>query len=328
MKIVQRVFIYLCSFLILPVLGKGEIFNASLSMDHAAHLSLYSAPCVVGLIDKYQEDSAKVWGATVVLSIMLNSVLRQRFYLAALNSFHELTFMIKRADVPHHSAAWVTEKAQLYFIFISDAEDIRDHIVLFKSLPTYTTYAKIIGLFLGDMTEEQFREQRERATKILFESDFFDIFMMGLKHNSSILQTYTMFPYDNGNCARNVNPVELVDECEFLAKDHTRLQTMEEVFKLSKNRTNMRYVEYKKYFPKLPTELTGCKVNVTTSTFEPYVVVSKKTNLIEKGLEIELMNATFLEKGASLTFIMQDPTLRYQKRSLDNSSVYRAILWK
>lgn len=322
--------LFLSNFLILS--AKATVFNIinqNGKIDILAERTIFSSPCVVGLVNKYLQESYQAYGTTVILSVMSNTTLSQRNYLEALNSFNELTYMVKRPDTFHYSADKLIEKAQLYLMFLSDADDIPMHLKLIKTLQTYNTYAKIIGFLLVDMTDNQFALQRKKAITILFEMDFFDIFIFGLRPNSSVLQSYTMFPYDNGNCARKVNDIELVHECELLVKSEDKPLTVLAALELSQHQSHMRYIEYKKIHPKLPGYIRGCEISVTGTPFEPYVVVSKRTSRIRRGLEVELMNATFHEMGATVKFLTQDPRLRYKKRTLNNeTSVYKAILNK
>lgn len=322
--------LFLSNFLILS--AKATVFNIikqNGKIDILAERTIYSSPCVAGLVNKYLQESYQVYGTTVILSVMSNTTLSQRNYLEALNSFNELTYMVKRPDSFHYSSDRLIEKAQLYLMFLTDADDIPMHLKLIKTLQTYNTYAKIIGFLLADMTENQFAVQRKKAITTLFEMDFFDIFIFGLRQNSSVLQSYTMFPYDNGNCAKKVNDIELVHECEFLVKPEDKPLSVLAALELSQHQNRMRYIEYKKIHPKLPSYIRGCKILVTGTLFEPYVVVSKRTSKITAGLEVELLNATFHEMGAKVKFLTQDPRLRYKKRSLSNeTSVYKAILNK
>lgn len=321
--------ILITHILILPSQANlSNVFEESRQIEDLAKRNLYSSPCVVGLVDKYLEKTTKV-GTTVVLSMMLQSNFPQKYYLEALNSFQEIIFMTKRAKVYHYSISKMIKKADMYIIFLSDADEIPTHLEFLKGLATYNPYAKIIGCFLVDMTDEQFFVQRTKATKIFFEMDFFDIFIFGIRPNSSILQSYTMFPYADGNCARKVNDIELIDECEFLAKSENKLLSISEVLELSQNLSNIKYEEYKKFYPKLPNYIRGCEIPVTTSTFEPYVVTSVKSGRIKRGLEVQLLNTTFHEIGANVKFLSQDPRLRYNRRTMDNrTSVYKAILNK
>lgn len=318
--------ILISTILILP--SQANVFEKSRQIDDLAKRNLYSSPCVVGLVDKYLEKHKKV-GTTVVISMLLQSNFSQKYYLEALNSFQEIIFMIKRPNVYHYSITKMIEQAEMYIIFLSDADEIPTHIKFIKDLPTYNTYAKIIGCFLIDMTEEQFLVQRTKATTILFEMDFFDIFIFGIRPNSSILQSFTMFPYADGNCARKVNNIELIDECEFLAKSEKKILSISEVLELSQNLNNIKYDEYKKFYPKLPSQIQGCEIPVTITPFEPYVVTSARSGRIKRGLEVQLLNITFNEMGANVKFLLQDPRLRYEKRTLDNkTSVYKAIINK
>lgn len=314
-------------------LVQGDVyknFRGDLEGDVLAENSLYSSPCIVSLVQKYLNTNERFGGSTVVLSIMLKSAFGQRYYLEALNDYDGLTYMLKRPERYHYATEKMIEKAQMYLIFLADAEEITIHLKLLTSLLTYNTYAKIIACFLVEMTREEFLKQQKKAFQILFDNDFFDIFVFGMVPGTSILQSYTMFPYDNGNCAKKVNKIELVDECEFLTENFDEMpQSLDEIVELSKNESNMRFIEYKKFYPKIPEHMNGCVIRVTASPFEPYVTLKKYTSAIDKGLEVEMLNATFHEMGANVKFLFQDPRLRYLRRTMDNkTSVYKAIMNK
>lgn len=315
----------LCVFLIIFYI----IFR--IKSDHTAILdqmeddivdsSVLTTPCFITLLKKYMNTENEIKGTTAVISQMIRSAFQQRYLLRGIHQSAFISIIMKKVHVFHYSAEKMIEKSKVYVIFVSKSEDLLEHLPLLEQLPTYNTFAKIIVCFPNAMSSNDFEAQRKQSFKILFENDFFDIFVIGTRYNSTILESYTTYPYDNGNCAEKLGPIQLVDECQLILNNaESPSESIDDMLSQNQNDSIIVLVQHRSFFPKLPEQITGCQIPVTVSNFEPYVVINPVTKKIEKGVEVMIINTTFQELGAKVKFYKQDSKVRYYRTSLDNET--------
>lgn len=307
---------------IFPTKGDRYVILDDLE-DGITDSSVLITPCLIKILKKYiqENDEEVVKGSTAIISQMIHSAFQQRFLLKGIHETEELTILMKQPYLYHYSAKKMIEKSKIYIIFLSNSNEILDHLKLMKRLPTYNTFAKIIVCFPNQMSQSDFERERKKSIEILFGNDFFDIFAIGMKYNTTTLESYTFFPFDNGNCAKKVRNIQLVDKCELVANNTVFLKKNFESFISRKSNTSIiRLTEYRKFFPKLPEHITNCVIPVTVSNFEPYVVVNEETNTIDKGVEVMIINSTFQEMEAKVKFRILDPKVRYYRTSLNNET--------
>lgn len=292
--------------------------------------SLLTTPCFIKLLKKYINKEDEVTGSTAVISQMIRPTFYQTYILKGIHQSEVISILIKKAHAFHYSTERLFVKSKVYVIFLSKAAELLEHLPLLALLPTYSTFAKMIVCFPLKMSTVEFEAEKKEAFKILFDNDFFDIFVIGVRFNSTVLESFTTFPYDNGNCAKKINSIELVDECQLNLKNTANQSiNIDDVLLLIQNESNIRTLEYRKSFPKLPDLLSGCEIPVTVSNFEPFVVIDPVTQKITKGVEVMMINTTYQELGAKVKFYKQDPKVRYYRTSLDNETgVFADILNK
>ena len=239
-------------------------------------------PCVKKLCAKYFKSERALKGSLIIVNINPDASEFQKNLLMALNEDkkHESGVMVKDARKKHWNASHVTEKAKNYFMLVSNSTELSAPIKQLRGLPTWNPLASVVILFTTEIEPDTLEVEVRNVLEELFEKDVLNVNVMAPRYNSSILDTYTWFPYENSQCARKVGKVRLIDECESVKDESDSVKYLfgEQSF-------------YSELFPKIPHEFHNCPLEIGAIISEPYVVGSKDSSIVDNGLEVLMIEA-------------------------------------
>lgn len=257
-------------------------------------------PCVLKLLSIYFKSERALKGSLAIVNLAPDPSLiaRKVLYILNENPKHDLGVMVKDATKFHHSPAHVTEKAQNYFIMVDTSDQLPQTITQLFRLPTWNSLANVVLLFTSLMNETMLEVETQNVLEQLFKKSMYNVNVMSQRTDTFVLQSYTYFPYDDGNCANNVKNVRKIHECI----------NQKEIDEQPDDIVVKPYNQYR--FPKVPRRLHGCQLNVSVVLQSPYVVEAR--GKIESGIEIQMLNMI----GQKLNL---KPTYRIIDEDLSNS---------
>lgn len=289
---------------------------------------LLITPCARQLLAKYANVS-DVEGAMTLFCVMKASAGPQRHLLKQQMENLDMNFMIKKGGQFHYSTHNVIEKARMYVFMVEDASESEANVRLLRTLPTWNAMAKVVVFFPFELAADVFEKQRTATFDYLYGVGFFDIIVMGRVEGRLKIRSYSFFPYDHGNCAREVKHVQLIDECEMHVPADLELDNVKHVETyISRNRDKIVKVkEFRRVTGKLLPKIPGCIVNVSVADFEPYTKIEANKS-ISKGIEVDLMKTVIENKMlGKIRWIPISAERRYLNFSLDNTTgIYADIL--
>ncbi|XP_058056145.1 uncharacterized protein LOC131207544 [Anopheles bellator] len=242
-------------------------------------------PCVRRLCEKYFRSERAMRGSLAIINIKPDA---SAFQLSILKSFnedvrHEMSVMVKDAHRKHWNASHVTEKAKNYLMLVGDSSELAAPIRQLRRLPTWNPLAQVLVMFTTEMTPLVFEIEVRNVLQELFDNSVLNVNVMVQRYNTSVLEAWTWFPYENGGCADNIAQVRLVDECEYVS------EADEEARRDVRWRPLFREVHhFSDYGPKIPKYYNYCPLKISTSIWEPFVVGNESH--IEKGLEVLMLD--------------------------------------
>lgn len=212
-----------------------------------------TTPCILKLSEKYFVSKVKTQGSLVIVNIKPDASFFQRNILNALNENekHDLAVMIKDARVKHWNASHVTEKAKNYLMLLNDKSELKANIKQLHALPTWNPLAQVVIFFLREMEPEELEEQTISVILELFESYVLNVNVMSQRINTSLIQSYTWFPYEKTHCAENLTRLHLIDECEYVVDED---QQTEPHFVVQ---------NFKSAWQKIPDDFHSCPLKVS-----------------------------------------------------------------
>lgn len=234
-------------------------------------------PCVLKLLSIYFKSERALKGSLAIVNLTPDPSLiaLEVLYILNENPKHDLGVMVKDATKYHFSPAHVTEKAQNYFIMVDKADQLPQTIKQLFRLPTWNSLANVVLLFTSLMNETVLEIETQDVLEQLFKKSMYNVNVMSQRIDTFVLQSYTYFPYDQGNCATSVQNVRMLHECT----------NQKESKEQPDNILVKAYNQYR--FPKVPNRLHGCRLNVSVAVQTPYVV--EAGGIIESGIEIQML---------------------------------------
>ncbi|KXJ82458.1 hypothetical protein RP20_CCG013679 [Aedes albopictus] len=271
--------------------------------------------CVKHLCDKYYKSERAIKGSLGLIYLKPDSSL---FQIQLLKSFHEdprheMGIMPKNSRRLHPDASHVTDRAKNYFLMVREASELASHISMFRRLPTLNPLAQVVILFTSEMTPEVFGVEVRKALQKLFDYWFLNVNVMVQRYNTSVLEVWSWFPYENGRCAEEIIDIRMIDECEYVEAEEETEEEEVELVEPDVEYSNETYVNssssnedaslrpkktawmfrethfFSEYEPKLPKYFNNCPLKVSTPIWEPFVVGNETS--VEKGFEVLMIEA-------------------------------------
>lgn len=298
---------------------------------------LETVPCIIRLCELYFKSERALKGSLAIVNLIPNPTLFQRRILELLNQDpkHKLGVMVKDARRPHWNASHVTEKAQNYFMLLSNSSELIDTITQLKNLPTWNPLAQVLILFTNEMDDEYKTLETFSVMQELFQYNVLNVNVMSVRYNTSLIEVVTWFPYEGNSCADRITKIRLIDECEYVeVADMDNSTSLTPSVPTESNTTLIAkkfvYLEkhyHTEYFPKIPKKLHDCPLRIASAVWEPFVVANGSA--VTKGLEV-LMLFTITEKmklQPQFTIVEQEKAHAFLKA--DNvSGLYADLLQK
>ncbi|XP_039445899.1 uncharacterized protein LOC120425434 [Culex pipiens pallens] len=335
--------------------GHGAIYPE----DDTQENLLTVVPCVKRLCEKYFKSERAMKGSLAIINIKPDT---SAFQLNILKSFnddprHEMGVMVKDGRKKHWNASHVTEKAKNYLLLISVSSELDAPINQLRRLPTWNPLAQVVVLFTSEMTPLVFQIEVRNALQKLFENSVLNVNVMVQRYNTSVLEVWTWFPYENGGCADNILNIRLMDECEYVevsmenAADKmdeksefiapeleysnvTAANSSLEVFIEQAEQAGDSFAEtvwlfrekhyFSDYGPKIPKDYNYCPLMISTPIWEPFVVGNETS--IEKGLEVLMIEVITARMKLTPVYRFIDPLRAAATITADNSTGFYADL--
>ncbi|XP_058837724.1 uncharacterized protein LOC131693691 [Topomyia yanbarensis] len=316
-------------------------------------------PCVKRLCEKYFKSERALKGSLAIINIKPDTSIFQLNILKSFNDDprHEMGVMVKDGRKKHWNASHVTEKAKNYLLLITDSSELDAPINQLRRLPTWNPLAQVVVLFTSEMTPLVFEIEVRNALQKLFEHSVLNVNVMVQRYGTSVLEVWTWFPYENGECADDIAKIRLIDECEYV---EVPLDNLEETIGNTEftnpefehvNATQANYsvenleVEQssvlpmiqletvwmfrEKHFfsdfgPKIPKDYNYCPLKISTVVWEPFVVGNE--TVIEKGLEVLMIEAITARMKLTPVYEVIDPGRATARITADNQTGFYADL--
>lgn len=283
---------------------------------------LLMTPCIRQLMVKYSNESESE-GAMTVLNVLHQSAGSQRQLLKMLMENLDMNFMIKRSRTLHYSPRKVIEKARMYCFLVVDASENEANVEMLRPLPTWNMMAKALVVFPFEMNRPTLMAQVTKSIKYLYETvGFYDVVVLGRELNSLKILSFSFFPYDRGNCAKEVKHIQLVDECEMVPPPGLELNNFEKVntYVHSNLKDLLKMTEHRSTTGKVIPRISGCPINVSLSDFEPFAKI-EPNKTISKGIEVNIIKVVLEEKlKAIVGWVPITPEVRYANFTVSNES--------
>lgn len=323
--------------------ARGDIFPE----DDSQESLLAVVPCVKRLCEKYFKTIRAMKGSLVIINIKPDT---STFQLNILKSFnhdprHEMGVMVKDGRKKHWNASHVTEKAKNYLLLVGDSSELDAPINQLRRLPTWNPLAQVIVVFTSEMTPLISDIEIRNALQKLFEHSVLNVNVMIQRYNTSVLEVWTWFPYENGGCADNIAEIRLIDECEnvpspiiyFSDVEYLNETTESDVSDDVYNPTSVPLAADQKFIwmfrekhyasdfgPKVPIDYNSCPLKTTTSIWEPFVVGNE--TFIEKGLEVLMIETITARMKLTPVYTILDPQRASARITADNNTGFYADL--
>lgn len=241
--------------------------------------NLQFIPCILDLSEKYFRSNQKVKGSLIIINFTPNDSEFQKIILKRFNENeeHEYSLMAKYALLPHKNASHVTDKAKNYFFIIEKSNEISAILIQLRGLPTWNPFAKILVLLIRSMplSLTTLHEEFIEIFSILLRKTMLNANVMYVTLKNSI-EVVTWFPYENDNCAKQIDHVEIIDQCEVIYNKDFSSSTV-------KYRTFMDKID------KIPSDLHNCPLMIATSDWPPFTIYNDKEKRFVRGVEIEML---------------------------------------
>lgn len=299
----------------------NEIVAEQIQREYNTPLLMTS--CVRQLMLKYS-NASQGEGAMTILTVLHQSAGAQRNLIRSLMENVDLNFMIKKSHRYHYSTHAVIEKSKMYTFLTVDASDLEGVVALLRTLPTWNALAKVLVIFPFELAEDELKVQVERSLRYLFEEvGFFDVIVIAREINTMRVVAYTFFPYDNNNCAKEVNNIEVIDECEVMVPaylDLTDYRAVEKYINENKEKGFFTMTEHRNGSGKVPDEIPGCNITISVADFSPFAKI-EKNQTVERGIEVNLIKTVAETKlNAKIKWALISPKVRYSNFTVSNET--------
>lgn len=133
--------------------------------------------------------------------------------------------------------------------------------------------------------------------------------VISYRYNSNVVQSHTFYPYDGVNCAKYVTELYLIEECEY--SDETPFAPIITVVDELK--------------PKIPNDLHGCEMHISSSIIEPFVFYDTESNSFNTGVEV-LMTKTIAEALKMTPVFTRNNDTRENRVVSNDTGIYANLL--
>lgn len=176
-------------------------------------------------------------------------------------------------------------------------------------LPTWNPLAQVVALFINTYDEAELLTRMTNIFQTFLNRRMVNVNIISYRYNSTIVQAHTFYPYDEDNCGTNIVDLHLLEECEY--SDETPFDPVITI--------NERLQ------PKIPSNLHGCELHITSSVNEPFVFYDKYENAFNMGLEV-LMIRTIAEALKMRPIFQLINETRENREVSNETGIYSTLL--
>lgn len=146
-------------------------------------------------------------------------------------------------------------------------------------MPTWNPLAQVVALFINTYEDDELLEQMRSILQLFLSRHLINVNVISYRFNTNIVQAHTFYPYGENNCAKDVMDLHLIEECEY--SDETPFDPI--------------LTTVNKLQLKIPSNLHGCEMTISSSVIEPFVFYNKESDSFNMGTEV-LMMRTIAER--------------------------------
>lgn len=175
-------------------------------------------------------------------------------------------------------------------------------------LPTWNPLAQVVALFINTYEDEELLSLMRSILQLFLNRHMINVNVISYRINTNIVQAHTFYPYDEDNCAKNVEHLHLIEECEYDDERpfHPKLQLINQLRS------------------KIPNNLHGCQMHIASSIIEPFVIFNEDTNSFD-GMEV-LMIRTIAESLKMRSIFQYINETRENREVSNETGIYSTLL--
>lgn len=176
-------------------------------------------------------------------------------------------------------------------------------------MPTWNPLAQVVALFINTYPDDELLQRMKEILRIFLSRRLINVNVISYRENSNIVQAHTFYPYEDENCATDVDRLHLIEECEYFDE-----RPFDPKFKIKHELQ-----------PKIPNNLHGCAMSIASSINEPYVFYDDKTESFDIGLEVLMLRT--IAQSLKMTPVFQQINGGRENREVSNETgIYSTLL--
>lgn len=184
-----------------------------------------------------------------------------------------------------------------------------DFIFYRNRLPTWNPLAQVVALFINTYPDDELLQRITEILRIFLSRHLINVNVISYREHSNIVQAHTFYPYDDENCATDVDRLHLIEECEY-----SDLRPFEPEMKIKH-----------KLRPKIPNNMHGCPMNIAASINEPYVFYDEVGDRFQEGMEVKMVQT--IAKALKMTAVFHRISGGRENREVSNETgIYSTLL--
>lgn len=184
-----------------------------------------------------------------------------------------------------------------------------DFISYRNRLPTWNPLAQVVALFINTYPDDELLQRITQILRTFLSRHLTNVNVISYRKHSNIVQAHTFYPYDDENCATDVDQLDLIEECEY--SDERPFEPKIEI------KHELR--------PKIPNNMHGCPMNIAASTNEPYVFYDEEADQFDEGMEVKMIQT--IAKALKMTAVFHRISGGRENREVSNETgIYSTLL--
>lgn len=144
----------------------------------------------------------------------------------------------------------------------------------------------MVALYVNTYEDEELMKSMKSILQFFLDRHMINVNVISYRSNTNIVQAHTFYPYDEENCATEIQQMHLIEECEYL--DERPFDP--EITIKHDLRT------------KIPNDLHGCEMHIASSINEPYVFYDQDSGTFDIGLEVLMIRTIAQSLGMKPIF--------------------------
>lgn len=274
--------------------------------------------CIIQIFTKIFQSPIATEVSLVIIGTFTNHSNSQDVILNMLMQDNQYNFslMVKNPNLKHGNASRVIAKASNYLMLLQNVSDVSSHIKQWQSLPTWNPFAQVLIIFMDEIYDYvlDIESEIKNIFQYLLQNEMLFVHVLYEIENSTMFETLTWYPYENGNCADYVNTLHSIYVCDYsdtiiYAMDMTMIKRQSLI-------TDVRYSN----ITKIPINLQYCPLRITTFQWKPYISYNENDGY--DGIEVALVKVIAEKLKLTIKFKLLNETFRFS----DNNTIFYSSL--